>query len=181
MRKRTGYIVTSGRNIERVVLSLRKAKKAYQKVLNPPPPKKARKSKYPKGALSIWSWVPKRIRLAVWWEKGDRLWSPGRKDHAKMCKGAWLAADLIGYHVSQGRTMAGAIESLILTLRVTEEEAAYDKRKGKKVIREHVERRAQDHIKEIEDQAKKTGMILEDVDWRNCHFSKYLNKLERRS
>lgn len=109
-------------------------------------------------------WVARRLRVAVFFERG-RLYAPGRKDHNRPTSG-WIAADLRSYHVSQGDTPLAAIRSLILTVRANEELAAQERRKGRRVIRERVNLRAQDHIAEMESVARKRGMIIDGVDWR---------------
>jgi len=111
-------------------------------------------------------WVPKRLRIAVFYEK-DKLWNPGHKDHGRRCDG-WLAADTRGYWVSQGETALEAIRNLIDLVRITDQLEEEDRRKGLRVIRWHVERTkgTAKELREMERKARKTGMILEGVDWR---------------
>jgi hypothetical protein len=110
-------------------------------------------------------WVPKRLRLAVFFETG-RLWSPGKPDHGKRTSG-WLAADLRGYHMGQGDTPAEAIRSLLLTIWMEEDDTdAEARREEKRHTRWHVERGAEGELAEMEAKARKNGFILEGVDWR---------------
>jgi len=115
-------------------------------------------------------WVPKRLRLAVFFER-DRIWHPGHKDHGKLEpaeKGSWMAADTRGYWVSGGKTPVEAVRNVLFTIKATDLMEREDRQKGRKVIRWHVERTkgTRKELLEMEKAARKTGFILEGVDWR---------------
>ena len=111
-------------------------------------------------------WAPKRLRLAVFFYR-DKIWCPGRKDHGKRVDG-WFAVDTRGYWLAQGKTALDAIKSVIYQLRATELMDREERKRGRQVIRWHVERRpgVRKELLEMEEKAKKTGFILEGVDWR---------------
>lgn len=95
-------------------------------------------------------WAAKKIRLAVF---------PEGKH--------WIAADTRSYNVSQGDNPIDAIRSLILTMRCERDEQKKMERKGKKVIRWHVERTpgAKAELLEMEKKAKGKGLLLAGVEW----------------
>lgn len=115
----------------------------------------------PKGCVI--GWVPKRLKIAVFLEKG-RLWHPGHKDHGKDTSG-WIAADVRGYNVSQGSDPLEAIRSLLLTCGVANEEAREEKRRGKRVTRQmhHLDPEVKKDMKEMEEKARNGGIILDGV------------------
>ena len=115
----------------------------------------------PKGCVI--GWVPKRLKIAVFFERG-RLWHPGHKDHGKDTSG-WLAADVRGYNVGQGDDPLDAIRSLLLTCGMNNEMAQQEKRKGLKVTRQmhHLDPEVQKDLREMEEKARKTGIILDGV------------------
>lgn len=114
-------------------------------------------------------WVPKRIKLAVFQTTG-RLWAPGTKEHNKKTSG-WLAADLRGYNVGQGENPPAAVKSLILTLKAEDEMEAYERKRGHQVIRWRVHRTpgTAKEMREMEKKARKTGFVLDGVDWRSAY------------
>lgn len=116
-----------------------------------------------KKAAYVIARVAKKIRIALFVER-SRLWAPKTKEHGKKCAG-WIAADLTSYHVAQGESMPDALHSLFETLHFTEVHVQDLRKKGHKVVRERLERRGADHIREME---KKARFILEDVDWREA-------------
>lgn len=116
----------------------------------------------PKGCII--GWVPKRLKIAVFFERG-RLWSPGRKDHGKPTSG-WIAADVRGYHVAQGDDALAAIRSLLLTCAFTNEMANEERKKGMKVTRQmlHLQADVKRDMREMEKKAVKTGIILDGIE-----------------
>lgn len=96
-------------------------------------------------------WAAKKIRLAVF--RADK---------------AWIAADTRSYNVSQGNDPLQAIRNLIETLRYEREMEQDLKKKGKRVIRWHVERTpgTKKDMREMEKKAKKAGLFLSGVEWK---------------
>jgi hypothetical protein len=96
-------------------------------------------------------WAAKKIRLAVF-QDGKH----------------WMAADTRSYNVSQGSDPLQAIKSLFLTLRAEDEMAKDLRRKGKQVIRWHVERTpgTKKELLNIEKRASKRGLLLDGVEWK---------------
>ena len=111
-------------------------------------------------------WTASRLRLAVFFEK-DKIWRPGHKDHGKDCS-SWMAADTRSYWVSSGRTPVEAVRNLLVQIKATDAMDREERQKGRKVVRWHVERTkgTRKELLGMEKQARKTGFILEGVDWR---------------
>lgn len=105
--------------------------------------------------------VPKKIDIAIFKECG-RLYAPRSKRNGHFSC-AWIAADLKGYHVTQGVTPTDAIESLFLLLEAMEDMAKEESLKGK-VVRTNGRKLAEDHI---EDMRKRAKWMLVGVDWRD--------------
>lgn len=96
-------------------------------------------------------WAAKKIRLAVF---------PEGK--------SWIAADTRSYNVSQGSDPLEAIKNLINTLKFEDEMQKADEKKGRKVVRWHVERTpgTKKDMLEMEKKATKKGLLLEAVEWK---------------
>lgn len=96
-------------------------------------------------------WAAKKIRLAVF---------PSGKH--------WIAADTRSYNVSQGNDALEAIRHLMDTLRFEREMQKDLERKGKTVVRWHVERTpgTKADMLRMEKQAKEKGLLLESVEWQ---------------
>lgn len=121
-------------------------------------------------------WAPKKLRLAVFWEQ-DHLWSKRLKRFTKkMDAPYWCAIDTRGYWIGTGKTPQEAMNRLIESLKATEMMEKEDLDKGHRVIRWHVERTpgTRKELLDMEKKARKTGFILDGVEWRKAEFSKNL-------
>lgn len=96
-------------------------------------------------------WAAKKIRLAVF---------PEGKH--------WIAADTRSYNVSQGNEPLEAIRNLIETLKFEDQMQKADQKKGRKVVRWHVERTpgTKREMIEMEKKAAKQGLLLAGVEWK---------------
>lgn len=106
--------------------------------------------------------VPKRMRVVVFISK-SRIHSPGKKDHGKV-HSAWIAADVRGYHVSQGETAVQAVNSLLHVVCGTNLMAWEERQKGNKVIRSTKKLLPENERLAMEAAARKTGFILDGVE-----------------
>jgi hypothetical protein len=100
-------------------------------------------------------WAAKKVRIAVF--PSER----SKKDNI------WLAVDVTSYNVSQGHGPLNALRSLIFQLQAERQMELEEEKKGKKVIRWHVERKpgVRKELTEMEKYAMKTGIVLEGIDW----------------
>jgi hypothetical protein len=113
-------------------------------------------------------WAPKRLRVAVFLDR-DRLWNRKTKKFTKkLGKPYWCAVDTRGYWLGTGDDVQTAVKRLLQQVQFTQLMDKEERQKGVKVIRWHVERGpdVRKDLKEFEEKAKKTGFILEGVDWR---------------
>lgn len=132
-----------------------------------------RKIIQPKEKTSIKiGWAPERLRIAVFNER-DRIWHPGHKNHGKLSKPYWCAADTRGYWLGTGDTAQMALKRLIEGIQFTVI-GREDQKKGHRVIRWHVERTpgVKNELLDMERKARKTGFILDGVEWRKAEFAK---------
>jgi hypothetical protein len=100
-------------------------------------------------------WAAKKVRIAVFPAKN------AKKDNI------WLAVDVTSYTVSQGKGPLNALRSLIFILKAERQMELEKEKKGKKVIRWHVERMpgVRKELTEMEKYATENGIVLEGVDW----------------
>jgi len=123
-------------------------------------------------------WAPEKLRVAVFNER-DRIWSRRTKKFTKQFgKPYWCALDTRGYWIGTGDTVQAALKGLIESVQFTEEMQKEDEKKGRKVIRWHVERTpgTRKELDECEKKARKNGFILDGVEWRKAEFAKKLVK-----
>lgn len=119
-------------------------------------------------------WAPKRLRVAVFTER-DEIWNrKTRKFTGKYGKSYWCAMDTRGYWLGTGENVETAIRRLLEQVQFTQIMDKEERQKGVKVTRWHVERQkdVRGTLREAEEKAKKTGFILEGVDWQNSVLGK---------
>lgn len=120
------------------------------------------------------AWAPKRMRVAVFKER-DRIYDRRKKKFTKRFgKPYWCAVDTRGYWLGTGDTVEVAVNRLLDQVQVTELMHKEEEKKGVRVIRWHCERQPDVRKEMLEDEkkAKKTGFILEGVDWRKSVSSR---------
>lgn len=124
------------------------------------------------------SWVPKRLRVAVFLDR-DRIWKrrPWRPTK-KFGKPYWTACDLRGDHIGCDRDLAQAIKNLILQCHATNFCAAEEEANGHPVIRWRC-LLPRKEVKEMEKKARKTGFILDGIEVPPlpAHWQRSLDKL----
>lgn len=121
-------------------------------------------------------WAPERLRVAVFRER-DRVYSRRLKKFTKRFeKPYWCAMDVRGYWIGTGDTVEVAIRRLIEQVQFTELMHREEEKKGRRVIRWHVERSkgVRRELDLCEKKALKTGFVLEGVEWRKCVAAKKL-------
>lgn len=130
---------------------------------------------HPKRKMDVqMGWAPRRLRVAVFQER-DRVYSRRLKRFTKRFeKPYWCATDVRGYWIGTGDTVEVAIKRLIDQVQFTELMQKEEEKKGRRVIRWHVERSAdvRKDLRQMEAKARKNGFILEGVDWRECVVAK---------
>lgn len=122
----------------------------------------------PKGKTSIkMGWAPEKLRMAVFYEP-EKNTLP------------WVAADTRGYWIGVGRTSHEAIKQLIEMISITDDLEKEERKKGHQVIRWHVERTpgTKKELLDMEEKAKKTGFILDGVEWRKAQFPAKYKKVK---
>lgn len=130
-----------------------------------------------KTAIKI-GWAPEKLRIAVFAER-DEIWSRrAKKPTGRYGKPYWCAVDTRGYWLGIGDTVQVALSRLIEQLKFTELMAKEDQKKGHRIIRWHVERTpgTRKELLGMEKKARKTGFILDGVEWRKAEFAKALTK-----
>lgn len=126
-------------------------------------------------------WAPEKLRLAVFWDQGF-VWSRKLKRFTKQKEDPyWCAMDTRGYWIGTGKTPQEAMSRLISTIKFTEEMATEDRKKGHQVIRWHVERTpgTRKELLNMEKKARKTGFILDGVEWRKAEFATDKNLVQK--
>src|SRR3990172_7924139 len=121
-------------------------------------------------------WAPKKLRVAVFSER-DEIWDQHtKKPTGRFGEPYWCAMDTRGYWLGTGDTVQVALSRLIDQVKFTELMAKEDEKKGRKVIRWHVERtpRTTKELDECEKKARKNGFILDGVEWQKAEFAKKL-------
>lgn len=121
----------------------------------------------PKKKMTIkMGWAPEKLRIAVFYEPEGK--AP-----------PWAAMDTRGYWIGCGRSAQEAIKCLIDTVRFTEECERDEKKKGHGVVRWHVERTpgTKKELLDAEKKARKTGFILDGVEWRKAEFARKMVKV----
>jgi hypothetical protein len=119
-------------------------------------------------------WAPKRLRVAVFTER-DPIWNrKTRKFTGKYGKPYWCAMDTRGYWLGTGVDVETAIRRLLQQVQFTQLMDKEERQKGVEVTRWHVERQkdVRETLREAEEKAKKTGFILEGIDWQNSLVGK---------
>jgi len=122
------------------------------------------------------AWAPEKMRIAVFWER-DRVYSKKLKRFTKKFHDPyWCAMDTRGYWIGTGKTPQEAMSRLFSTVKFTEQMEKEDRKKGHRVIRWHCERTpgTKEELLDCEKKAKKTGFILDGVEWRKAEFAKKL-------
>lgn len=116
------------------------------------------------------SWVAKKLRVALFQDR-DEIWNQRtKKPTGRFDKPYWSAIDLRSYHVGCGDTPTSALKALILQVKCTEDMAREARtRERKRVIRWRCLLSPKE-IREMEDKARKTGLILGDLDWRTADW-----------
>lgn len=116
------------------------------------------------------AWAPEKLRVAVFPEVDETRWNARKKrvEKIKNPKPYWVAMDVRGYWLGTGDTTQQAIARLLDQLKVSEELANEERRKGKRVIRWHCERTpgARQETRDAEAKARRNGFILDGVEWR---------------
>jgi hypothetical protein len=121
-------------------------------------------------------WAAEKLRIAVFWAC-DPQWSKKLKRFTKkMGDPYWCAMDTRSYWIGTGKTPQEAMSRLIESVKFTELMEKEDRKKGHRVIRWHVERTpgTRKELLDMEKKARKTGFILDGVEWRKAEFSKNL-------
>lgn len=120
-------------------------------------------------------WAPEKLRVAVFQER-DQIYSRRLKKFTKKFdKPYWCAVDVRGYWIGTGDTVQVAVKRLLDQVQFTElMHKEEEEKKGRRVIRWHVERSkgVRKELDEMEKKAKKTGFVLEGVEWRKCVAAK---------
>lgn len=120
------------------------------------------------------AWASNRLRVAVFLER-DRVWSKrAKKFTKKMGKPYWVAMDTRSYWLGCGEDVQTALVRLLQQLQFTQLMDKEERQKGVNVIRWHCERQkdVRATLKEAEEKAKKTGFILEGIDWQESVVGK---------
>lgn len=117
-----------------------------------------------KTAIKI-GWAPEKMRVAVFYEREGK--AP-----------PWVAVDTRGYWIGVGSSPQEALKRLVEIVRFTDEAEQEEIQNGHRVIRWHVERTpgTKKELLNMEKKAKKTGFILDGVEWRKAEFAKKLAK-----
>jgi len=126
----------------------------------------------PKKIVTQVSWVAKKLRVAVFLEDRDPIWTHGKNAHktGKFSKPYWCAIDTRSYHVGTGESPMEAIKRLVLQVKATEDMADEARTKEKRrVIRWRCLLEPKE-VREMERKAMKTGFILDGFDWRQANW-----------
>jgi hypothetical protein len=109
------------------------------------------------------SWIAKRLRVAIFPER-DRTYDHKKKKFLnKWGAPYWVAYDLRSYQLGCGETVVEAMRNLLEMCVIVNQEAERAKRKGG-VIRDHRSLLTKDEIEEMEQKARKKGIILDGVE-----------------
>lgn len=122
----------------------------------------------------LMAWAARRMRVAVFRDR-DRIWSRRTKKFTKkLGKPYWIAMDTRSYWLGTGDDVQTALIRLLQQVQFTQIMDKEERGKGVNVVRWHCERQkdVQITLKEAEAKAKKTGFILEGVDWQESVVGK---------
>jgi hypothetical protein len=119
-------------------------------------------------------WVSEKLRVAVFSDR-DEIWNRRtKKPTGRFGKPYWCALDVRSYWIGTGDTVQVALKRLIESVQLTEEMHKEETKKGRRVIRWHVERTpgTRKELNACEEKARKNGFILDGVEWRKARFAK---------
>lgn len=123
-------------------------------------------------------WAPEKLRIAVFVDRDQQYSRRLKRFTKKFGDPYWCAVDTRGYWLGTGNSPQMALKRLVEQVKVTEDMENEDRKKGHRVIRWHVERRPgiRKELLGMEQKARKTGFILDGVEWRKAEFAKAITE-----